>query len=194
MKPPADKEPMGDKNAAFNNKISAHRRREAITASLTQATEAVSASAFAERLQVSRQVIVGDIAILRAQGLDILSTPKGYFMGFQVSNPGKTFTIACQHDQVLAREELYTIVDQGGKLLDVMVEHPVYGQLVGQLAIASRYDADAFLAKIQAENTHLLSHLTGGVHVHTIACSSQEAMERILAGLRGLHILLDEDV
>ena len=54
----------------------AKERREAILSRLEQACDPVSATALAGALSVSRQVIVGDIALLRASGAPIAATPE----------------------------------------------------------------------------------------------------------------------
>ena len=53
-------------------------RRKAIADVLRAADAPVSASALAEKFSVSRQIIVGDIALLRSSGEEILATPRGY--------------------------------------------------------------------------------------------------------------------
>lgn len=172
--------------------MNASQRREKIKLILEGAAQAVSASSLAERLQVSRQIIVGDIALLRAKGLDILATPKGYILNLSLTNNNLVFKIACLHSAELTREEIYTIVDNGGKLLDVIVEHSVYGQLIGQLNISSRYDTDDFLKKVAMSNANLLCNLTDGIHLHTISCKDEQAMCRIKNALDKMNILLDE--
>ena len=57
--------------------ISAQERRRAVARALEEADGPVSAAALAERFSVSRQIIVGDIALLRAAGADISATPRG---------------------------------------------------------------------------------------------------------------------
>lgn len=165
-------------------------RREKIFSILKESDETVTAAILAERFQVSRQVIVSDIALLRAKGFDILSTPKGYTIHSAESNGRFTFKIACKHSAGLAREEIYSIVDNGGELIDVIVEHSIYGQLVGQLNISSRYDADRFLEKVEKEGVSLLSMLTEGIHLHSIACDDHESAERIKKSLHEKKILL----
>lgn len=172
-------------------KIGTEKRREKILSILRDSGQAVSASALARRLHVSRQVIVGDIALLRAQGNEIMSTPRGYMLYSQEAAGGHVFKIACRHDGELTRDELYAIVDNGGKVLDVTVEHPVYGQLTGQLNISSRYDVDEFLRKVKEGEAALLCDLTGGIHLHTISCRNEQAADRIRRALRELGISLD---
>ena len=146
----------------------------------------------AERLKVSRQIIVGDIAVLRAQGNDILSTPRGYIIDSNVQESGIVCKLACMHGPELTRDEIYAIVDNGGRLIDVIVEHPIYGQLSGQLNIYSRYDADLFLNKVASDNISLLSNLTDGVHLHTISCKDNETVNRVKNALRDMGVLYSE--
>ena len=167
-------------------------RRAAILKELEQAGEPLSASSLAKKFHVSRQVVVGDVALLRASNASIAATPRGYVLARE-EHPGQTYTIACRHTNALLAEELYTVVDNGGALLDVIVEHAVYGQLCGKLHIFSRYDADEFLKRISRQGTSPLSSLTGGVHLHTLACPSKECYERICAALREKGILFEPD-
>ena len=137
---------------------------------------------------VSRQIVVGDVALLRAGGAEIEATPRGY--QFHPTPGGYTGILACVHrtaDEM--RTELYTVVDQGGVVVDVAVENPLYGELRGNLNLASRYDVDTFIT--QAANTPecLLSRMTGGVHLHTLRCPDEETFQRIEAALREKGIL-----
>lgn len=170
--------------------ISNVERRQSIVQILLASPQPISASALAERFRVSRQVIVGDIAILRAQGVEVISTPKGYISNAALSNTGHTFKVACLHGIASLLEELYAVVDNGGTIVDVIVEHPIYGQLVGQLNISARSDADDFCTRVQQNNALLLSELTDGVHLHTICCRDKCDMQRIKRRLAELNVLL----
>ena len=112
----------------------AQARRQAVAQALEEAVEPVSAAALAERFSVSRQIIVGDVALLRAGGTDILATPRGYLLGGR--GGGVERTVACVHAPEEMERELNAIVDAGGEVVDVIVEHPVYGQLTGLLGCA----------------------------------------------------------
>ncbi len=111
-------------------------RRNKILDMLKTGTQPISASAIAAKFDVSRQLIVGDIAILRAAGEDIAATPRGYVMQ-NATEQGFTRTVACRHSGTQMRSELYTIVDNGGAVLDVTVEHAVYGQISAKLHVFS---------------------------------------------------------
>ena len=168
-------------------------RREKIIELLKDSKQPVSAGSIAEKFHVSRQVIVNDIALLRAASKEIAATPRGYVLEKPGGTPGGTYTIACCHQNDLLPEELYTVVDNGGGLIDVIVEHPLYGQISGQLHIFSRYDVDCFLQKVKDYEAVPLSGLTGGVHLHTISCPNEEVFSRITASLREKKILLETE-
>ncbi|MGI6029517.1 MAG: transcription repressor NadR [Candidatus Heteroscillospira sp.] len=170
--------------------MTAEQRRHEIHTLLNAADAPVSATNLAGRFAVSRQVIVGDIALLRASGLDISATPRGYIMSR--NSGGLLRTVACFHSLADTSRELYAIVDNGCTALDVVVEHPIYGQLAGQLQLQSRYDVDRFLEKLSAE-VPPLSALTGGIHLHHLACPDEAAYRRVLDDLAKIGILLTEN-
>lgn len=163
-------------------------RKAAIIEAIRTSETPVSASALARKLHVSRQIIVGDIALIRASGTQIIATPRGYV--WERSNAGSERKIAVLHAPQQMREELYTIVDQGAEVVDVIVEHPTYGQLVGQLQLSSRYDVDQFIDRMQGNEP--LSQLTHGVHLHTIRCRDVAVFERVENALRKKGLLYEE--
>ena len=170
--------------------MEAASRRQAILDRLRTADRPVSASALAAGLNVSRQIIVGDIALLRAGGMDIAATPRGYVL--PRATDGITRTIACRHTLAQTGQELDILVDNGCTVLDVIVEHPVYGQLTGQLQISSRYDVEQFLARIRDSDAAPLSMLTGGLHLHTLCCPNEDAYTRACAALKAAGLLLGD--
>ena len=170
--------------------MEAASRRQAILDRLRSADRPVSASALAAGLNVSRQIIVGDIALLRAGGAEISATPRGYVR--PRATDGITRTIACRHTLAQTGQELDILVDNGCTVLDVIVEHPVYGQLTGQLQISSRYDVEQFLARIRDSDAAPLSMLTGGLHLHTLCCPNEDAYTRACAALKAAGLLLDD--
>ena len=170
--------------------MEAASRRQAILDRLRTADRPVSASALAAGLNVSRQIIVGDIALLRAGGAEISATPRGYVL--PRATDGITRTIACRHTLAQTGQELDILVDNGCTVLDVIVEHPVYGQLTGQLQISSRYDVEQFLARIRDSDAAPLSMLTGGMHLHTLCCPNEDAYTRACAALKAAGLLLGD--
>ena len=133
-------------------------RRKAIADVLRAADAPVSASALAEKFSVSRQIIVGDIALLRSSGEEILATPRGYVTPKEAR--GILRRVAVKHTPQEMEAELNTIVDNGCTVIDVIVDHPIYGQLTGPLQIASRYEVGQFIERCR--NAEPLSRLTDG--------------------------------
>ena len=147
----------------------------------------LSATALAQKLSVSRQIIVGDVALLRAGGLEVTATPRGYLLPRPPMGTAATF--ACRHRADQMEAELNAVVDQGCTVLDVIVEHPIYGQLTGPLRLSSRYEVAQFVARCQDQAAAPLSQLTEGVHLHTVLCPDQEAAGRVRAALDALGLL-----
>ena len=166
----------------------AAERRQAIMNTLNHAGHPVSATALARQFSVSRQIVVGDIALLRAAGANISATPRGYVVLREAA--GLVRRVACQHDSAGMEAELNAMVDQGCTVLDVIVDHPVYGQLTGPLQLASRYDVSQFMARCADSDARPLSDLTGGIHLHTLSCPDEAAFERVETALREMGILL----
>ena len=167
--------------------MDAQTRRETIAQRLRQSPTPVSASALARECSVSRQVVVGDVALLRAAGADISATPRGYVI--LRAGRGLTRRVACRHDGLGMEAELCAMVDQGCAVLDVIVEHPVYGQLTGPLQLSSRYDVGQFITRCTESDARPLSDLTGGIHLHTLSCPDEDAFRRVREVLGTLGVL-----
>ena len=167
----------------------AEERRQAIRELLQRAKQPVSATALAAQFSVSRQIIVGDIALLRATGADISATPRGYVILRETG--GLVRQVAVQHDAAGMGEELNAMVDQGCTVLDVIVDHPIYGQLTGPLQLSNRYDVGQFLSRCAQSDARPLSELTEGIHLHTLSCPDEAAFGRVCRELRRLGVLLE---
>ncbi len=167
----------------------AEERRQAIRELLQRAKQPVSATALAAQFSVSRQIIVGDIALLRAAGADISATPRGYVILRETG--GLVRQVAVQHDAAGMGEELNAMVDQGCTVLDVIVDHPIYGQLTGPLQLSNRYDVGQFLSRCAQSDARPLSELTEGIHLHTLSCPDEAAFGRVCRELRRLGVLLE---
>ena len=128
--------------------MEAASRRQAILDRLRTADRPVSASALAAGLNVSRQIIVGDVALLRAAGQAITATARGYVIP-DAGETGLPRQVACRHDGTGTRDELNAMVDCGCTVVDVIVDHPVYGQLSAPLHLRSRLDVEQFMARME---------------------------------------------
>ena len=168
--------------------MTASERRQQIARLLSASQAPISATTLSQELGVSRQIIVGDIALLRAAGQEITATARGYVIPAQ---NGLLRRIACIHSAGETRGELDAMVDCGCTVVDVIVEHPVYGQLTAPLQIASRYDVEQYLLRMENLGGQPLSMLTDGIHLHTLSCPGEEAFSQLLARLRELGMLVD---
>ena len=156
--------------------MNASKRREEIVKRLEKADTPISASALAKELGVSRQIIVSDIALLRAQGYDILSLARGYLL------QKKTFSeraLKLYHTDDEVESELNLIVDLGGSVVDVFVYHRSYGLLRARMDIKSRLDVAGFLNDIKSGKSSLLKNVTSGYHYHTIRADSESTLDVI---------------
>ena len=167
--------------------MNSEQRRSQVLACLQTAQTPLSASHLAAQMGVSRQIIVGDIALLRACGHQIFATPRGYLL--QRAPQGLRKTVACVHTREQMEQELNLLVDNGCTVLDVIVEHPVYGQLTGSLQLHNRYDVKQFIER--AKDAPPLSQLTEGIHLHTLLCPDEAAFERVQTALRQAGLLLE---
>lgn len=155
-------------------------RRKKIVEILNGRNTPVSGAELAHMLGVSRQIVVQDIALLRADNREILSTNKGYLLHKVckgVEKFKKVFRMSHSTEDTL--EELYTIVDFGGRILDVSIEHELYGQICVDLIIENRLDAAGFVSHMKDSQDLPLKALTGGYHYHTVVAASEENLNLI---------------
>ena len=178
--------------------LPAAKRREEIRRLLRENTGGVlSAGELAARFDVSRQIIVGDIALLRAGGEEILSTARGYRLASapaaeKPAQEGLVRVLSCRHGPEELIPELYAIVDGGGEVLDISVVHPVYGELSAPLYIKCRADADALQRSLSERQAAPLLTLSDGSHRHTVRFPDEGSYARVVAALQRLGILEKE--
>ena len=161
--------------------MNGEKRREQIMSILRSGTSPMSGAVIGKLIGVSRQVIVQDMAILRLEGKPIHSTSRGYLL-----NEPAAFsrTLKMYHTNEQTEDELYTIVDLGGTVTDVSVNHRVYGRLTAPLGIKSRRDVQAFMQDIRTGKSVPLMNVTSGYHYHLITAESEAVLDEIEAALR----------
>jgi len=159
---------------------------------LEAADAPVAGDALAERFRVSRQAIVHDIAILRAAGAPIVATVRGYLIAAVAGRLPHRAVVAVRHGSEEAEAELMALVDLGLRVVDVVVEHPVYGELRAELHLASPADVRAWADATRRSGAHLLSELTAGIHLHTLEAATDALLERARAVLAERGYLLDD--
>lgn len=169
-------------------KIRGEDRRNKIIEILNKSTSPVSGTELAQAFEVSRQVIVTDIALLRAQGSNLISTPTGYILMKTLSNR-RIFKV--RHTDEETENELNTIIDLGGIVIDVYIEHKVYGTISAPLNISSKRDIQNFLNDIKSGVSSPLKNITHGYHYHTIEARSREILDEIESSLKEKGFLID---
>lgn len=166
-------------------------RRTKIIEILRSREEPVSGAELAKMLHVSRQVIVQDIALLRAVNRNIISTTKGYVLYVkEVQKVNRCFLVKHSDDEI--EDELCTIVDNGGKVMDVIVMHDIYGEISTGLIIKNRQEVYDFVEKLKSHKTIPLKDLTGGVHLHTVEADSESVLDSIEKKLREKKYLIED--
>lgn len=157
-------------------------RRKKLLELISHTVEPLSGSVLAKQLGVSRQVIVQDIALLRAVDKNIISTAKGYLLYQQDAKKARRcFFVYHTTEQI--EDELCTVVDLGGSILDVFVEHEIYGTITADLNLKNRRDVMEFVERVRTNKTVPLKELTAGRHTHTIEADTEEVLDVIEAEL-----------
>lgn len=170
------------------------QRRKAIIEYLSTHTSPVSGTQLASYFGVSRQVIVQDIALLRAKDRNILSTNKGYILYHPLDTSSNCTALICvRHSAEQTLEEMRTIVEYGGQMLDVFIDHDLYGQLRADLVIHTIEDAEEFCTKMLSSKSKPLKELTEDYHYHTISAPSKKVLDLIKKELLEKGFLVEED-
>ena len=157
-----------------------------ILQTLKSSGEPISGSNFAKQFGVSRQIIVQDIAVLRAEGNDIFSTNHGYMIT-EFYRASRVFKV--QHTNEEIEQELNLIVDLGGKVKDVFVYHRAYGELRVDLNLTSRADIQRYLEKIRTGKSTPLMNITSGYHYHTVLAPNETILDAIQDQLKKIGFL-----
>ena len=171
--------------------MTGEERRNQILQMLKAQDSPLSGTLLANEFHVSRQVIVQDIALMRAENHGILSTNKGYLYRSEVipdDQPNRVFFVKHSTSQVV--DEFLTVIDLGGKVLDVAVEHELYGQIRVDLLIETPQDAQDFAHRLSQCRDNPLKVLTDDCHYHTIAAPSEKLLDLIEREFREKGYLL----
>ncbi|MCR5100034.1 MAG: transcription repressor NadR [Butyrivibrio sp.] len=168
--------------------MSGEERRNRILEILSSSKEPVSGNGLSKLLGVSRQVIVTDIALLRTTRPDLISTNAGYML-MNASLSKRVFKVNHTDDET--EDELTSIVDLGGTILDVFVEHKVYGTISAPLNISSKRDVQRFMDDLRSGVSTPLKNITQGYHYHTIAAKNPEVLDEIENTLREKGFLIE---
>lgn len=169
--------------------MKATERRKAIATALMSEKEPLPGGELSRRFDVSRQIIVQDIAILKGAGYEILSTHRGYIMQ---KSPLSERVFKVKHSTDQTEEELSCIVELGGTVVDVFVWHKVYGRIEVPLNIFSKLQIKQFIEGVRSGKSTELMNITGGYHYHTVRADSEDVLDRIEQTLREKHYTVPE--
>ena len=158
-------------------------RRKMILNLMKESAKPLSGGALGAATGVSRQVVVQDIALLRSEGYSILATARGYLLDTPTEKKN-TRLFKVFHDESRTEEELKLIVDLGGTVEDVMVNHKVYGKVSAPLHIKNRRDVQSFLKNLEMGKSTPLLKVTSGYHFHRVSADEAEILDEIEDALR----------
>lgn len=175
-----------------SKKMLGEDRRAYILSLLKENSRPFTGTELSKLTNVSRQIIVGDITLLKAKNEPILATSQGYLYLHESKPLLYERIIACNHLPEKTEEELNILVDQGVTVKDVKIEHPVYGDLTASILVSNRKEVKQFMKKVRSTNASYLSELTAGIHLHTITASTQEALIDAEEALRKAHFLIED--
>ena len=163
-------------------------RRENLLKKIKEAKNPISGTALSKEFGVSRQIIVGDVALMRAAGIDIISTSSGYV--FNQKNGANSVTVKVKHKTMDVFDVLCTVVDEGAFISSVSIEHSAYGKVTIPLNIANRSDAKRFSESMLESAERTVGELCGGIHHYNISSNDQLALIRIQKALNDKGYLL----
>lgn len=164
-------------------------RRKEIVNYLLSEQKPISGGALSEKFGVSRQIIVQDISVLKGAGFEILSTHSGYIIQ-QTPLAERVFKL--HHTTEQTEDELNTIVDLGGTIVDVFVWHKVYGKMTAQLNIFSRLHVKQFIEGVRSGKSTELMNITGGYHYHTVRADNEGVLDEIGKALEAKNYIAPE--
>ncbi|GAE35114.1 transcription repressor NadR [Halalkalibacter akibai] len=173
-------------------KVLGDERRELIIKWLSVNDSPLTGGELAKRTNVSRQVIVQDISILKARKHPIIATAQGYMLVKTNFTPKVSRIIACKHSPEETKEELFILVDHGVTVKQVMVEHAIYGEITASLMLSTRHDVEAFCHNVEKTKATLLSELTDGVHLHVIEADSNDQLNQAIQALDHKGFILND--
>lgn len=151
-------------------------RRNEIIAMLRKAKGPIAAKELASEFQVSRQVIVQDMAVIRASIPEIFSTNRGYILQKE-QVCAREFKVKHSEEQV--EQELNIFVDYGGIVRNVSISHRVYGRISAEMDIRSRQDVCEFIERLENSQSTLLGNATSGYHYHLVEAASEDRLDLI---------------
>ncbi|AWE08162.1 transcription repressor NadR [Lysinibacillus sp. 2017] len=172
-------------------KLLGEERRHELLALLKNAKQPLTGADLAKHTNVSRQVIVNDMNLLKARNEPIVATSQGYIFMHNMQQTRFERKIVCMHSSEQTKEELFMLVDCGVTVENVIVEHPVYGEITASIMVSNRIEVEHFVKRVNETNSLYLSALTDGTHLHVISATSEENLDLAEKKLREHGILVE---
>lgn len=174
-------------------KLKGAERRSWIFSYLKEQDQPVTGAELAKQANVSRQVIVNDITLLKATNIPIVSTSQGYILLPDKENSAYVQKrVACNHQSKDSEDELLTLVDAGVTVENVTVEHPVYGEITSAIMVSNRHDVEIFLKKVRETEASFLLELTSGIHLHLLSAPTEEILNRGIGAIQRKGYVIEE--
>lgn len=174
-------------------KILGEQRRQILLNKLKATTEPLKGGELGKQTGVSRQVIVGDITLLKAKGEPIIATGQGYLYMRETGDNDLYRILACHHSPEETENELNILVNAGVTVKDVSIEHPVYGELTAGIHLSSPAEVEEFMKRVRETGASYLLELTGGLHLHTITAPNVAILEKAIHDMNAAGYLLKEN-
>lgn len=167
-------------------------RRNVLLTTLKREKQPITGGELAKIANVSRQVIVNDMNLLKARNEPIISTSQGYLY-IKPNNEHHLFErkIVCLHSIEETEDEMMSIVDCGVTINNVIVEHPLYGEITASIMVSNRLEVERFVQRVKETNASLLADLTNGTHLHVISAQSTEQLDQAEEVLRKKGYLVE---
>lgn len=173
-------------------KLFGEQRRQFLLEKIKTSTQPLTGGELAALTSVSRQVIVGDMTLLKAKGEPIIATSQGYLYLADRAIEEASQRIACRHQAEDTERELKLLVESGVTVKDVSIEHPVYGELTAGIHVSNVQEVEAFMKRVRDTGASYLLELTDGTHLHTITAPDNATLEKAVQAMRENGFLLEE--
>ncbi|MEK6267626.1 MAG: transcription repressor NadR [Planococcus sp. (in: firmicutes)] len=173
-------------------KLLGEQRRQFLLEKIKTSNTPMTGSDLASLANVSRQVIVGDMTLLKAKGEPIIATSQGYLYLAERTTEKANRRIACRHQADETERELILLVEAGVTVKDVSIEHPVYGELTAGVHVSNVQEVEAFMKRIRDTGASYLLELTDGTHLHTITAPDNATLDQAVSAMRESGFLLEE--
>lgn len=168
--------------------MKAEKRREEILSLIGNAENPIPAGVLAEKFKVSRQVIVQDIAILRVGGYNITATNRGYVFNTE-ARACRVFKCRHTFDEIVDEGNL--IIEAGGRVEDISVNHRLYGKISARLDLRNRTHVEELYRSLKSGASKPLMSVTDGYHYHTVTADSEKTLDEIEKKLRAAGFLIE---